>query len=185
MGGFKKFLLRGNVIDLAVAVVIGAAFTAVVNAFVRGMINPLVGAVGTKNLDDYKTCLKGPCATDGTGEVTDGVFILWGSVLGALLTFTITAAVVYFIFVMPVNHLLERRARALGQARKQKLTDNELLTQIRDLLAKQNGGEGNGEDGATDDTSGPGGTGGSGASVGGQRRETTTPAASGGTRRGD
>lgn len=177
MGGFKKFLLRGNVIDLAVAVVIGAAFTAVVNAFVRGMINPMVGAVGTKNLDDYKTCLKGPCSTDDAGNVTDGVYILWGSVLGALLTFVITAAVVYFIFVMPVNHLLERRARALGQARKEKLTDNELLTQIRDLLAKQNGTGGTEDDGGTDDGSGPGGVddagepggGGRGAGAGGAR----------------
>lgn len=144
MSGFKKFLLRGNVIDLAVAVVIGAAFTAVVNSFVRGIVNPLVGAIGSKNLDDYKSCLKGPCSTDEAGNVTDGVYILWGSVLGSLLTFAITAAVVYFVFVLPINHILDRRARALGQARKEKLTDNELLTQIRDLLAKQNG---NGEAG--------------------------------------
>ncbi|WP_436787664.1 large conductance mechanosensitive channel protein MscL [Yinghuangia sp. YIM S10712] len=182
MGGFKKFLLRGNVIDLAVAVVIGAAFTALVNAFVRGMINPLVGTIGTKNLDAYKTCVKGPCATDAAGNVTEGVFILWGSVLGALLTFVITAAVVYFIFVLPVNHLLERRARALGQARKEKLTDNELLTQIRDLLAKQAGAGGDGRadgdgDGSTGGTPGPGGRGGSSG--------TATPGASGGARRVD
>lgn len=185
MGGFKKFLLRGNVIDLAVAVVIGAAFTAVVNAFVRGMINPLVGTIGTKNLDDYKTCLKGPCSTDDAGNVTDGVFILWGSVLGALLTFTITAAVVYFIFVLPVNHLLERRARALGQARKEKLTDNELLTQIRDLLAKQNGAEGNGEEDDTDGTSGPGGSGGSGGAAGTARGGAARGASGGGAQRVD
>ncbi|WTW95508.1 large conductance mechanosensitive channel protein MscL [Streptomycetaceae bacterium NBC_01309] len=137
MGGFKKFLMRGNVIDLAVAVVIGAAFTTVINAFVRGVINPLVGAIGTKALDDYKTCLKGPCTTDASGNVTEGVYILWGQVLGALLTFVITAAVVYFCFVLPLNHWMDRRARALGQARKEKLTDNELLTEIRDLLAAQ------------------------------------------------
>ncbi|NUU21057.1 MAG: large conductance mechanosensitive channel protein MscL [Streptomycetaceae bacterium] len=140
MGGFKKFLMRGNVIDLAVAVVIGAAFTAVVNSFVNGIINPLVGAVGTQDLNDYKTCVKGPCSTDAAGNPTDGVFIMWGSVLGALLTFVITAAVVYFIFVLPINHLMERRARALGQERKAKMTDNELLTEIRDLLAAQSSG---------------------------------------------
>lgn len=157
MSGFKKFLLRGNVIDLAVAVVIGAAFTAVVNSFVRGIVNPLVGAIGSKNLDDYKSCLKGPCSTDEAGNVTDGVYILWGSVLGSLLTFAITAAVVYFVFVLPINHILDRRARALGQARKEKLTDNELLTQIRDLLAKQNG---NGEAGQAATPSGaPSGSG--------------------------
>ncbi|MCF2528267.1 large conductance mechanosensitive channel protein MscL [Yinghuangia soli] len=147
MGGFKKFLMRGNVIDLAVAVVIGAAFTAVVNSFVKGIINPLVGAIGTKSLDEYKTCLKGPCSADEAGEVTDGVYIMWGSVLGSLLTFVITAAVVYFIFVLPINHLMERRARALGQAKKEKLTDNELLTEIRDLLATQRSADGNGGNG--------------------------------------
>ncbi|MGW0658945.1 large conductance mechanosensitive channel protein MscL [Streptodolium elevatio] len=137
MSGFKKFLMRGNVVDLAVAVVIGAAFTTVVNAFVRGIINPLVGAIGTQALDDYKTCLKGPCTVDDAGDVTEGVYILWGQVLGALLTFVITAAVVYFCFVLPLNHWMDRRARALGQAKKEKLTDNELLTEIRDLLAAQ------------------------------------------------
>ncbi|WP_436777851.1 large conductance mechanosensitive channel protein MscL [Yinghuangia sp. YIM S09857] len=146
MGGFKKFLMRGNVIDLAVAVVIGAAFTTVVNAFVRGVINPLVGAIGTQALDNYKSCLKGPCTTDDSGNVTEGVYILWGQVLGALLTFVITAAVVYFCFVMPLNHWMDRRARALGQARKEKLTDNELLTEIRDLLAAQRTAAGDGND---------------------------------------
>jgi large conductance mechanosensitive channel len=112
----------------------------VVNSFVRGIINPLVGAIGTKDLDSYKTCLKGPCSVDDSGNVTDGVFILWGQVLGAVLTFVITAAVVYFVFVLPLNHFMDRRARALGQARKAKMTDNELLTEIRDLLAAQAGG---------------------------------------------
>lgn len=58
--GFKAFLMRGNVIDLAVAVVIGAAFTQIVNAVVKGVINLLVGAFGTKNLDSYSSCLKEP-----------------------------------------------------------------------------------------------------------------------------
>lgn len=67
--GFKVFLLRGNVIDLAIAVVIGAAFTNIVNAFVKGVIDPLVGAFGTKDLGSYSSCLKGPCVTDPkTGE---------------------------------------------------------------------------------------------------------------------
>ncbi|GAA4950031.1 hypothetical protein GCM10023238_15440 [Streptomyces heliomycini] len=59
--GFKAFLMRGNVVDLAVAVVIGAAFTNIVNAVVKGVINPLVGAFGTQDLDGYSSCLKGPC----------------------------------------------------------------------------------------------------------------------------
>ncbi|MGW3865461.1 large conductance mechanosensitive channel protein MscL, partial [Streptomyces sp. NPDC005047] len=59
--GFKAFLMRGNVIDLAVAVVIGAAFTNIVNSVVKGVINPLIGAFGTQSLDSYSSCLKGPC----------------------------------------------------------------------------------------------------------------------------
>ncbi|MGW1997331.1 large conductance mechanosensitive channel protein MscL [Embleya sp. NPDC001921] len=134
MGGFKKFLMRGNVVDLAVAVVIGAAFTAVVTAFVKGMINPVVGAFGTKNLDGYTTCIKGPCGIDAKGQAT-GVQLLWGSVLGATLTFLITAAVVYFLLVLPLNHMMERRKRALGHAGEKELSDTELLVEIRDLLA--------------------------------------------------
>lgn len=81
MKGFKEFLLRGNVVDLAVAVVIGAAFTTVVNAFVTGVINPLVGVFGTEDLAAYRSCLKGPCTVDASGAVTSGIYILWGSVL--------------------------------------------------------------------------------------------------------
>nr|WP_281174559.1 large conductance mechanosensitive channel protein MscL [Embleya scabrispora] len=136
VGGFKKFLMRGNVVDLAVAVVIGAAFTAVVNAFVKGMINPVVGALGTKNLDGYTSCIKGPCGVDAKGETT-GVQLLWGSVLGAGLTFLTTAAVVYFLLVLPLNHMLEKRKRALGHAGEKELSDTELLVEIRDLLAQR------------------------------------------------
>ncbi|MET7303365.1 large conductance mechanosensitive channel protein MscL [Embleya sp. NPDC005575] len=150
MGGFKKFLMRGNVVDLAVAVVIGAAFTAVVNAFVKGMINPVVGALGTKNLDGYTSCIKGPCGVDANGEST-GVQLLWGSVLGAGLTFLTTAAVVYFLLVLPLNHMLEKRKRALGHAGEKELSDTELLVEIRDLLAQRLNPEansGNGDTGA-------------------------------------
>lgn len=70
--GFKAFLMRGNVVDLAVAVVIGAAFTNIVNSVVKGIINPLIGAVGTKNLDSYHSCLKGPCTGTGTARRASG-----------------------------------------------------------------------------------------------------------------
>src|SRR5690242_8832583 len=109
MKGFKEFLLRGNVVDLAVAVVIGAAFTGVVNAFVKGVINPLVGLFGTKDLASYSSCLKGPCTVDAAGNVTSGIFILWGSVLSAALSFLITAAVVYFLLILPMNHFMKKR----------------------------------------------------------------------------
>ncbi|WP_406008421.1 large conductance mechanosensitive channel protein MscL [Streptomyces sp. NBC_00637] len=139
--GFKAFLMRGNVVDLAVAVVIGAAFTNIVNSVVKGIINPLIGAVGTKNLDSYSSCLKGPCA--GTGDSATGVRILWGSVLGATLTFVITAAVVYFLMVLPMSKYLAR-AEARRKAKEGtreiiEVTELEVLKEIRDALVAQRG----------------------------------------------
>ncbi|MEU8677012.1 MscL family protein [Streptomyces sp. NPDC048560] len=147
--GFKVFLSRGNVIDLAVAVVIGAAFTNVVNAVVKGLINPLVGAFGTQGLEEYTSCLKAPCVTNPKTGRTEGIEILWGSVLSATLSFLITAAVVYFLMVLPMAKYLARRAQA--QAAKEgvqetlEVSELEVLKEIRDaLLAQQRGGAGGG-----------------------------------------
>ncbi|MFF9643423.1 large conductance mechanosensitive channel protein MscL [Kitasatospora aureofaciens] len=134
MKGFKEFLLRGNVVELAVAVVIGAAFTNIVNAFVKGVINPIVGAFGTKDLASYSSCLKGPCAVSGTGEVTSGVLILWGSVLSAALQFLITAAVVYFVLIVPMNRMAARRKTVADEAAEAEAKEVQLLTEIRDAL---------------------------------------------------
>ncbi|MEO3976161.1 MscL family protein [Streptomyces sp. CAU 1734] len=143
--GFKAFLLRGNVIDLAVAVVIGAAFTQIVNSVVKGVINPLVGAFGTKDLDAYSSCIKGTCKVVN-GEV-DGIKILWGSVLGATLSFIITAAVVYFLMVLPMAKYLARKAArdAAKEGTKEvvELSELEVLKEIRDtLVAQSRGGSG-------------------------------------------
>ncbi|QIY63141.1 MULTISPECIES: large conductance mechanosensitive channel protein MscL [unclassified Streptomyces] len=139
--GFKAFLMRGNVIDLAVAVVIGAAFTNIVNSVVKGIINPLVGAVGTKNLDSYHSCLKGPC--QGSGDTATGVRILWGSVLGATLSFVITAAVVYFLMVLPMSKFLARQAARQkakeGTQEVIEVSELEVLKEIRDALLAQRG----------------------------------------------
>jgi large conductance mechanosensitive channel len=145
LAGFKAFLMRGNVIDLAVAVVIGAAFTNIVNAVVSGVINPVVGAFGTKDLAKYSSCLKAPCRTGPGGQV-EGIQIMWGSVLSATLTFLITAAVVYFLMVLPMSRFLARRARA--QAAKEQapvqevveLSELDVLKEIRDTLIAQRGG---------------------------------------------
>lgn len=142
LDGFKAFLTRGNVVDLAVAVVIGAAFTNIVNAFVRGVINPLVGAFGTKDLENYSSCLKGPCVTDPkTGEATEGIRILWGSVLSAALSFLITAAVVYFLLVLPMAKYLARRAAMQaakdGVQETLEVSELEVLKEIRDVLVAQ------------------------------------------------
>jgi large conductance mechanosensitive channel len=95
--GFKKFLLRGNVVDLAVAVVIGAAFGAVVTSFVAAFVTPLVG-VFTGAAGDF---------TRKTFEVS-GTTFPYGLFVQAVLTFVIIAAVVYFFVVKPINRLMER-----------------------------------------------------------------------------
>lgn len=145
--GFKEFITRGNVIDLAVAVVIGAAFTNIVNSVVNGVINPLVGAFGTKDLAGYSSCLKGPCVVNSKGEVTSGIHIMWGSVLGAALTFLITAAVVYFLMVVPMARYLARQAgKRKHEEAVEKVAEVEEITLLRDirnaLVSPRSGGAG-------------------------------------------
>jgi large conductance mechanosensitive channel len=106
--GFRKFVLRGNVVDLAVGIVIGAAFGAVVNAFVTGVITPLVGLAGSQNFDKLGVCLKGSCPVDPKTGIPTGHVLLYGTVLTAILSFLILAAVIYFFVVKPVNRLMER-----------------------------------------------------------------------------
>ena len=141
--GFKAFLMRGNVVDLAVAVVIGAAFTNIVNSVVKGVINPLVGAIGTKNLDNYSSCLKDPCKVAADGTVQSGIPIMWGTVLGATLSFVITAAVVYFLMVLPMSKYLARqearRKAKEGTHEIIEVTELEVLKEIRDALVAQRG----------------------------------------------
>ncbi|WP_206319965.1 large conductance mechanosensitive channel protein MscL [Streptomyces zingiberis] len=136
--------MRGNVIDLAVAVVIGTAFTNVVNSVVKGLINPVVGAFGTKDLDHYRSCLNGPCETNQAGEVVKGIPIMWGSVLSATLSFLITAAVVYFLMVLPMARFLARKAarQKLAEEKQVEVEAAEivLLREIRDELIAQRGG---------------------------------------------
>ncbi len=96
MNGFKAFVLRGNVVDLAVGVVIGAAFTAIVTSVVSNLIDPLIGLFGTGNFSRYALHL-------GRTHVFG-----YGRVITSLISFLITAAVVYFGVVRPVNALLER-----------------------------------------------------------------------------
>jgi large conductance mechanosensitive channel len=133
--GFKEFILRGNVIDLAVAVVIGAAFTAVVNSIVENVFNPLIGAIFRADSLDNALVLTIPLP----GEDAK---IRFGAVLGAIITFLIVASVVYFVFVMPMN-LLKERADARRQAGEVKPEDPEteltVLAEIRDLLAAERG----------------------------------------------
>jgi large conductance mechanosensitive channel len=141
LSGFKAFMMRGNVIDLAVAVVIGAAFTGVVNSVVNGVINPVIGALGTQDLSSYSYCMD-TCVRHGA-KVVSGPAIMWGSVLGAALNFLITGAVVYFLMVMPMSRFLARRAAKQKQDAEQHVeaeaVEVSLLREIRDELVRQRG----------------------------------------------
>ena len=128
LNGFKEFIARGNVIDLAVAVVIGAAFTAVVNAIVEYLINPLLGL-----LFNAESLNESMILTIGSAQFR------FGAVLGALITFLAVALVVYLVFVLPMNTYRERQAAkvAAGEPTDEPPSEAELLTQLRDLLADQ------------------------------------------------
>jgi large conductance mechanosensitive channel len=128
--GFKDFLMRGNVVELAVAVVIGTAFTAIVTAFTNGLIKPLINTIG------------GTEAAKGLGfnilGTNDSTFLDFGGVINAAINFVLIAAVVYFIIVLPVQKLQERRKRGQEPGPAEP-TDVELLIEIRDLLREQSG----------------------------------------------
>lgn len=124
--GFKDFVLRGNVVDLAVAVAIGAAFTGVVTAFTSSFLTPLIALMG------------GGGKFGGDWDVR-GQHFKWGAFVSAVVTFLITAAVLYFLVVLPMKKLLDRRRRGEEPGPTQP-TQLELLTEIRDLLRAQQGG---------------------------------------------
>ena len=148
--GFKDFLLRGNVIDLAVAVVLGTAFGAVIAAFANDVIGGLIGAVG--GTPDF-----GRAGFDANGSR-----VILGSTINALIYFLIVAAVVYFVVVVPVNRLMERRKRGEEPEVAAPTEDIVLLQEIRDLLREQRGGTG-GAGGAIG--TGPGSTLGGGPTI--------------------
>jgi len=126
MKGFRDFVLRGNVVDLAVAVVIGTAFTAIVTAIVTNLIDAssLNGAL----IVHLPTL---------SGKPSD---LRFGAVLGAIINFVIIAAVVYFAFVVPINYAMKkafarRKQEESATPVETPPTETELLIQIRDLLA--------------------------------------------------
>ena len=121
--GFKAFVLRGNVLDLAVAVVIGAAFTAIVNSLLRGLVNPLVAAIlGQPNLDSV-----------GTFTVNGADFSV-GIVLTAIINFLVVAAAIYFIVVLPMNKLMASRLLRTEESVEDASEEVVLLREIRDAL---------------------------------------------------
>ncbi|WP_136055844.1 large conductance mechanosensitive channel protein MscL [Microbacterium sp. K24] len=130
INGFKEFILRGNVIELAVAVVIGAAFTAIVNVLVEALINPLIGLFFQAGSLDEALQLRVPNLAGG-----ESVFS-FGLIIGAVINFLAVAAVVCFVFVLPMNKAKERadRLRPAVVEPEPLPTEAELLVEIRDLL---------------------------------------------------
>ncbi|GAB2467800.1 large conductance mechanosensitive channel [Conyzicola lurida] len=136
MKGFKEFILRGNVIDLAVAVVIGAAFTAIVNAIVNSVFNPAIGALF--NAESLNDALDVAIPTTNGGEA----IIKFGVVIAAVIQFVLVAAVVYFALIIPINYLKklsfqkkkEEIAAGVEDPAKEP-SEVELLIEIRNLIA--------------------------------------------------
>ncbi|TDV45385.1 large-conductance mechanosensitive channel protein MscL [Actinophytocola oryzae] len=129
--GFKDFLMRGNVVDLAVAVIIGTAFTAIVTALADHFIKPLIAAFGGAEVTGLSWNI-----VDGNREAT----MDFAAIITAVINFLIVAAVVYFIIVMPMKKLQERRKRG-EETGPSEPSDIELLTEIRDLLRQQQQGQ--------------------------------------------
>jgi len=125
--GFREFIARGNVIDLATAVIVGAAFTAVVTPFTDHVVQPLVSRIGATPNSDYGF-LRIPLG--------DNIAIDFNAVISALINFVIVAAVIYFIIVIPYKKLKELDTKV-----EEEETQLTLLTEIRDLLA-ENGASG-------------------------------------------
>lgn len=166
---FKKFISKGNVIDLAVGMIIGAAFTAIVNALVNYILKPLIAAIpGADGTSALKVTLKDAVVNSAGNVTSEAVVLDFGEVISAVITFFLTA-VILFAIVKVIVSIRERREKlqaALKKAREDKLraegklpplpeqtdepeevkpTTEELLAQIRDLLAAQNAQSNNAE----------------------------------------
>ncbi len=125
---FRDFVLRGNLVELATAVVIGVAFNAVVQAIVDKLITPFIAALGGTDSPGLGFYLR-----DGN----QATFVDFGAVIGAIISFLVTAAVVFFVFVKPFNTLSARLAPKADPEQPAKADDVVLLEQIRDLLREQ------------------------------------------------
>ena len=134
--GFKDFIMRGNVVDLAVGVVIGAAFTGLVTAFTNAFLKPLIQLVSG-----------GRGVQAGAFRVR-GIAFDWATFINACITFLLTAAAVYFLVVVPLNKLAERRARGEEPPPAAPSEEIKLLSEIRDALVS-----GRAMPGATSDVS--------------------------------
>ena len=125
--GFKEFIMKGNVIDLAVAVIVGGAFAPVISTLVDSVIMPLIsGLIGFPNFDQFLAI-----QVNGTEN-----YVRLGAWLTVIVNFLIIAAALYFVVVMPMNKMIERRNLRLGINPDEEEVDPQvaLLTEIRDAL---------------------------------------------------
>ena len=125
--GFRNFILRGNVVDLAVGVVVGAAFTNVVNAFSSGFINPLIKAI------------TGGGPKVGGAFTVNGAVFDYGAFITAIINFLIVAAILYFLVVTPLNRISERFTREDKPVPPGPSDEAKLLAEIRDELRRRPG----------------------------------------------
>ena len=124
--GFKDFISRGNVVELAVGVIIGAAFKNIVDALVDGIINPLIAAVIGK-----------PDFSDAFILTLNGTDVKFGLLITAVINFILMALAIYFCIVVPMNALNARRKKAEDEVPEAEVSDEvKLLTEIRDALAQ-------------------------------------------------
>jgi large conductance mechanosensitive channel len=122
---FRDFILRGNAVELAVAVIMGAAFTSIINSIVKGLFTPLIGVFGgTPDFSENKFTING------------SVF-LWGDVVNAIISFLVIAVIVFFVIVKPMNAAMARMKRQEEVEPDAPTVDQKLLTEIRDLLKEQ------------------------------------------------
>ncbi|MFC8297563.1 large conductance mechanosensitive channel protein MscL [Micromonospora orduensis] len=125
--GFKDFIMRGNVVDLAVGVVIGAAFTGVVTQLTKSFLEPLIRVFVLLITGSDK-------GLAGTAPTFRGIPFDWIAFVNAVITFLLTAAALYFLVVYPMNRLAERRKRGEEPPPAAPSEEVKLLTEIRDAL---------------------------------------------------
>lgn len=118
MAEFRAFLLRGNVVDLAIGIMIGAAFKGVIDSFLADILNPLVAAAGGK--------------TDFTeySFTVNGAVVTYGNFISVLVSFLLTAAVIFYLIIRPMNHLQARRQSAFPEPEATTRPCPECLTEI-------------------------------------------------------
>ena len=140
--GFKEFISQGNALELAVAVIIGAAFSPIVKAItdvIMTIIGQLIGSPNFDSLGAFSLYENGSytfhlATAEELAKNPDG-YVMPGTIITTVINFVLVAAAVYFAIVMPMNKVKERLAKEKAEEDAKKVTDIELLTEIRDLLA--------------------------------------------------